>query len=363
MRALFLPRYGQQAGSSRYMSYDYLRYYEMAGINCTISPLLDDIYLDLSRASASVGSKRMRMWLHLLKQVLIRAIRVLTVGRYDVVVLEKDVLPYLPDWLERLLFAINPRVVVMYDEPLYAYYQTHPNTLVRRATRGKVDFIMRRAAYVVAWNDSVRDYALNLNAHVARVSTGIDLARYLSKTHYDAAGRPIRLGWIGSPSGFAYLHEIDDVLARINAERPIELCVVSSQAYSADGFPIINQPWSIATEVDELLAMDIGMMPLPDTEWAVGKSGCKLFQYMGVALPVVTSPVGINGQVIEDGRNGYLVRTSEEWYQKLKLLMFSVELRQQLGQAGRQYVVTHNSQAQVAETLIGVVRQASGMPV
>ena len=47
MRALFLPRYGQQAGSSRYMSYDYLRYYEMAGINCTISPLLDDIYLDL----------------------------------------------------------------------------------------------------------------------------------------------------------------------------------------------------------------------------------------------------------------------------------------------------------------------------
>ena len=50
MRLLILTRYGSVAGSSRYMSYDFIPYFENAGINCDISPILSNEYLRYSRS-------------------------------------------------------------------------------------------------------------------------------------------------------------------------------------------------------------------------------------------------------------------------------------------------------------------------
>lgn len=359
MRVLILPRYGRQAGSSRYMSYDFLPYYAAAGIQCDISPLLDDRYLAMSRSLSGVRRKLVGLGPHVLKQAITRMTRIVAASSYDAILLEKDVVPYAPFFFDGLLFCAKVPVIVQYDEPTYSFYGTARNPVIRSITKDKVERIMRRAAHVVAWNEDVRDYASALNRNVTLVSTGIDMVRYQEKETYAAVNRSIRIGWIGSPSGYPFLRMLDEVFADLTKEFDIELIVVSSEPYSAKGYKVVNKKWGIDTEVPDLRDMDIGIMPLPETAWAAGKSGCKMFQYMGVGLPVVVSPVGINGQVIQEEQNGLLARTPDEWRHQLAKLAGDPLLRQRLGQAGREYVNAHNSQASIAEKLINVLREAT----
>ena len=59
---------------------------------------------------------------------------------------------------------------------------------------------------------------------------------------------------------------------------------------------------------------------------------------MACGLPVVASPVGVNREIVEEGRNGYLAASEEEWFAKLDRLIGDAELRSNLGKAGREKV-------------------------
>lgn len=76
-------------------------------------------------------------------------------------------------------------------------------------------------------------------------------------------------------------------------------------------------------------------MPLPDIDWTRGKCGLKGLQYMGLGIPSIMSPVGVNTEIIEHGINGFLASTNEEWVQCLSQLIDSPALRKKMGEAGR----------------------------
>ena len=44
-------------------------------------------------------------------------------------------------------------------------------------------------------------------------------------------------------------------------------------------------PWSAETEVELTKRIDIGLMPLADTEWARGKCAFKAIQYLAMGFP------------------------------------------------------------------------------
>jgi glycosyltransferase involved in cell wall biosynthesis len=93
--------------------------------------------------------------------------------------------------------------------------------------------------------------------------------------------------------------------------------------------------WNKKTETADLLAMQIGIMPLPDDPWTQGKCGFKALQYMTLAIPTLASPVGVNTQIIEDGQEGFLCRKAEEWEEKLIFLIENPALRLQMGEKAK----------------------------
>src|SRR5688572_27930848 len=99
---------------------------------------------------------------------------------------------------------------------------------------------------------------------------------------------------------------------------------------------MIFVPWSKATEIAELSKFDIGIMPLVHDLWAEGKCGFKALQYMAMQVPAVASPVGVNTSIIDDGINGFLPSTSEEWKAALVKLINDRKLRTSFGKQGRE---------------------------
>jgi glycosyltransferase involved in cell wall biosynthesis len=77
---------------------------------------------------------------------------------------------------------------------------------------------------------------------------------------------------------------------------------------------------------------------------------------MSVGVPCVASNVGTNKSIIEDGANGYLAKTDEEWLEKLSMLMDDPELRKRIGQAGRTTVVEKYSVQINAPRFLGVIQ-------
>jgi glycosyltransferase involved in cell wall biosynthesis len=88
---------------------------------------------------------------------------------------------------------------------------------------------------------------------------------------------------------------------------------------------------------------DIGVMPLTDDEWAKGKGGYKILQYMAMGIPSVASAVGINNDIIVDGTTGFLCRTREEWSDRLARLVNDASLRQRMARAARERALEHFS--------------------
>ena len=106
---------------------------------------------------------------------------------------------------------------------------------------------------------------------------------------------------------------------------------------------IAGIPWSSATEVAVISSFDIGIMPLPDDQWVKGKCGLKGLSYMALEVPTVMSAIGVNPEIINDGVNGFLATTEEEWVNKISQLIESFELRKKMGISGRETIVSRYS--------------------
>lgn len=329
MKFMFFTKYTRSGASSRYRSLQYLPCFDVAGLPYSVSPLFDDVYLahkymhgrvrigDVLRAFAR------RLW------------SVLTVPRLSVVVIEYELLPWFPAVLERWLVWRGCRMVVDYDDALFHQYDAHPDPWVRRLLGSKIATVMRLAHTVVAGNAYLADYARRAGAaRVEEIPTVIDLTRY---PVMGAAGESgvFTIGWIGSPSTARYLREIAPALANLCRDGRVRVRLVGSGPVDLPGVLVEAVAWREETEVDEIRRFDVGIMPLPDEPWAHGKCGFKLIQYMACGLPVVASPVGVNAEIVEDGKNGFVANSVKEWVQALNTLAADAKLRHRMGLAGR----------------------------
>jgi glycosyltransferase involved in cell wall biosynthesis len=125
-----------------------------------------------------------------------------------------------------------------------------------------------------------------------------------------------------------------------------------------EGVNVRFVPWRERTEFKDLLAFDVGIMPLEDTAWSRYKCGLKILQYMAIGIPAVASPVGVNSDIIRTGENGFLPESSSDWVQILQHLTSHQELRLRIGAAGRRTVEQSYSVESQLPRLVEVLAEA-----
>jgi glycosyltransferase involved in cell wall biosynthesis len=277
------------------------------------------------------------------------------VKRYDAVLLEKEIFPFLPAFAEWWLNVRKVPYIVDYDDAIFHNYDRHGNRLVRIVLGNKIARVMRRAEAVVCGNAYLEAYARKACARrILQIPTVIDTIKYrgaagrAEKTvclpvDGESVSRELVIGWIGSPFSLKFLRNLRSVLEGLCARYPVRLHIVGGKEGIGLGDREIVWEWSEAAEVSLISAFDIGIMPLEDSPWEQGKCGYKLIQYMGCGLPVVGSPVGVNEEIIEEGVNGFKASTEAAWKAALACLLDSSSLRREMGERGRAMVAERYS--------------------
>jgi glycosyltransferase involved in cell wall biosynthesis len=84
-------------------------------------------------------------------------------------------------------------------------------------------------------------------------------------------------------------------------------------------------------------------MPLKDDLWAAGKCGFKALQYMALGIPALVSPVGVNTKIVDDGINGFICKTPEDWKLAIEKLIQDHALLMEMAQNTRKKIVENYS--------------------
>jgi len=352
VKVLLLSRYGPLGASSRVRFLQYVPYFESKNIEITVKPLLSDIYL---KALYNSGS----CWYEVFKGYAARLVALLTVRRFDVVIIEKELFPFMPAIAERFIHRMGVPYVVDYDDALFHRYDRHTNPWVRRLLSQKIDIVMRYSCCVTAGNQYLADRAKKAGAtNVAIIPTVVDAEHYLPKQA--SASDQLTVGWIGTPQTSRYLQPLLPVFESLHREYAVRFVAVGADANDFEGSPIEIWPWSEASEVESVQQFDVGIMPLVDSPWERGKCGYKLIQYMACGVPVVASPVGVNREIVKEGNNGMLADTTEDWHKALSEMLRRGRPRlDEMGKTGREIVVDWYSLQVQAPRLVSVLMKAA----
>ncbi|KTG16276.1 MULTISPECIES: glycosyltransferase family 4 protein [unclassified Guyparkeria] len=354
MKLLLLSRYGSLGASSRVRYLQYLDRFRAEGVEVDVVPLFSNRYLE-----ALYDGRR--AWGEMVRGYVRRLRTLLGVGRYDLVVIEKELFPFLPAIAERVLERLGVRYVADYDDALFHRYDRHRSPLIRWLLGRKVDVVMRHAAVVVAGNRYLAARAREAGAsRIEIVPTVVDIERYTPKgIETTSSHRVPVVGWIGSPSTSRYLRELLPVFADIRRQMDVRFVAVGARPGDFEGSSVEVWPWTESSEVSAIQQFDVGVMPLPDSPWERGKCGYKLIQYMACGVPVVASPVGVNVELVSPECSGYLASDDKEWLESLLSLLRSPETRGSLGQSARAFVSESYSLQTQAPRLVEILRSAA----
>jgi glycosyltransferase involved in cell wall biosynthesis len=275
---------------------------------------------------------------------------------HDIVFVQREAFMLGTTFFERR-FGKNAKLVFDFDDSIWLQNVSEGNRrLAFLKNPEKTAELAKMASLVLAGNEYLADYARKLNPNVAIVPTTIDTDEYarVERSENDA----VCIGWSGSKTTIQHFEYAIPALTILKKKygNKISIRVIGESGYRNEELGITGLPWKKETEIADLSAIDIGIMPLPDDEWSRGKCGLKGLQYMALEIPAVMSPVGVNTEIIRDGVNGMLASSTEEWVEKLSWLIDNAQMRREIGKAGRETVVKDYSVAAWRDEYVKLLR-------
>lgn len=332
-KILFLTRYSRMGASSRLRTYQYQPLFEANGCSVAIKPLFNDRYLSALYAGRGVS------FINVSFCYARRLFLLFTLYRYDKIVIEKELFPFLPAWGEWWVSRLGKGYIVDYDDAVFHNYDRHTSFWIRLLLKNKISKVMRNSQKVLAGNAYLAESARKTGAaRVILLPTVVDCNRYRA-AESSKTNTLVKVGWIGSPSTLKYLKSLLPVLESVKQRIPFELVVIGGGSRPGFSGKETMVQWSEETEVREIQQLDIGIMPLRDSSWEKGKCGYKLIQYMACGLPVLASPVGVNTELVRPRCNGFLPKNRIEWEDYLVRLIADRELRVKMGSKGYKFVM------------------------
>lgn len=279
---------------------------------------------------------------------------------YDLIFIHREVSPLGPPVFEFIIAKIlRKKIIYDFDDAIWMADQAEEHWLWQLAKcRSKVSKICAWSLKVSAGNAFLAKYALTHCSHVCIIPTVVNTE--VHKPAYAQQDKDrLTIGWTGSHSTLFYLDELLPILQDLEQSFSFNFLVIANKNPNLDLKHFLFIKWEEANEISDLSRIDIGVMPLQGSEWAKGKCGFKLIQYMSLGVAAVAAPVGVNSDIIEHNHSGLIASTDEEWYACLAQLLKDEALRRNLGNAGREMIETNYSVRSQASNFLNLFKNRS----
>lgn len=247
----------------------------------------------------------------------------------DVIVFQRP-MTELPTLVLEKRVARGHRTILDFDDSIF---------LTARTER-KFRALVGLADHVIAGNGYLAQVA-DVPAKTTVIPTVVDSDRYREMPMGDGTGRDVVVGWTGSAVGYQYLIAVADGIARALERTGARFRVISDRPPPRQLAALKPEfvKWRPESEIEDLAAIDIGLMPLASGRQELGKCAYKLIQYMALGRPSVASPVGANREVVTDGVDGCFAASDDAWTETLVSLIAEPARRRAMGVRARQRVL------------------------
>lgn len=330
------------APSQRFRYEQYIEGFRKNGFSVELFPFIDEKGWDVLYQEGYLLQKVMTM----LRGVWRRIRLMFRLKKADFIVVHREMSQFGPPVFEWFTAKIlKKKYIYDFDDAIWLPNYSESNAKIHWIKcYWKVPHCIRWADQITVGNLYLANYARKYNENVVIIPTTIDMENHHNRT-IDFRTEQCIIGWTGSHSTMHYLVDIVPVIKRLESEFDFTFMVISNEKPDFDSKSLVYKKWNKDTEIDDLSSFSIGVMPLKEDKWSQGKCGFKALQYMSLGIPSVISPVGVNVEIVEDGKNGFLASDNEKMYESLKCLLLDSELRKKIGLAGQETIRNHYSVA------------------
>lgn len=321
MKILFIVPYPiGKAASQRFRFEQYFSVLDKVGIDYDLRPFLgEDVWNILY-----LPGRFPRKALAILGGLFRRFFLLFQLGKYDFIFIHREATPIGPPFFEYFAARwLKKKIIYDFDDaiwiPNYSEANSHFSFLKGYSN---VKHICRWAWKISCGNTYLCQYARQYNptAEIICNPTTIDTEHLHNQVKNQDSERLV-IGWTGSHSTIRYIYDLIPVLQRLEKEFEFDFMVISDIPPVLELKSLVFRKWKKESEIADLLQFNIGIMPLLDDKWAKGKCGFKALQYMALGIPALVSPVGVNTEIVDDGLNGFICSTEQEWENALRKLL------------------------------------------
>ena len=333
MRILFLPKYNYSGPSSRYRTHQFIPFFEERGITCDVNAFFPDSHIEKINAGKR-GAKLSIVW-----NILRRFNIILKARKYDLLIIEKEMIPYFPGVIEWIFKLLKIRYILDYDDAIFHNYDKNGKSYIRFFLSLKMPNIMSNAAHIITGSTYLYKYAKQFTDEVIKIPTVIDINKYSAKDFTN--NNDFVIGWVGSYYTSQYVVDLFPALDKFTAKYNVKIRLMGFNKALLpislkDRVEIIE--WNEKTEVEEIAKFTVGIAPLHNTPFARGKCAFKSVQYLACGIPFVTSPIEANAETVAHDVNGFHAKTNDEWFKYLEYFYLNRDKVIEFGMRNRKVV-------------------------
>ncbi len=342
---LFLENFPIENSGYQYRAYKWKERFEKYGLHCEVLT----IFPDKNDFDSQFGN----MPLLYIRAMRKRFRQCVFARKFKTVIVRRELLQfndYGNLFMEKFLLKIHPNVILDFDDNISAA-KREPRKITNLYGRllqengNKFNESLRLYKRFVVGSDYLKQKVLSENKTidddaVLVVPTCVDYDEYPAKV-YDECATEVIFGWVGGNHNLHYLDMLIEPLNRLAVDYKMKLVVVAGRDYEHPKakFQIENRKWSLESEKDLIRSFDVGLMPIEDNAVGRGKCGFKLLQYMGLGVVSIATDVTINGDIIEDEKNGFLIKSdNSNWYEVLKKVLSLQNKYEEIGRYAKETI-------------------------